>query len=540
MKTSPNNRQLAVGYKDGVVRLFDLNSRECLFTFSGHKSAVTCLAFDTDGMRLVSGAKDTNIIVWDTVSEAGLYRLSGHKGPITKCCFLEQQNILISSSLDTLVKFWDLDTQHCFKTLVGHRSEVWDMVVMKNDRYLVTGCGDSELRVWKPQFPDSEEEEEDPKTTQKKSRTDPNEEGEAEEEEEHADDSILKCTKIGTILRQGRDRVLSMVTDPSRSILSCHGMDSIVELFRFHDEEEIQKIFSKRQRKFKKQNPDSTEELTVALQDEVLRIKSVQASAKVKAIDVYLSAKGDLRILALLRGNSFEIHEVDTVVSSKKDATKVATISIPGHRTDVRALCFSSDKIALASASGESLKIWNRSSQNCIRTMPCDYALAILFAPGDRNVIVATKTGKLQIFDIAAGRLLEEIPAHEGETWAVAMSPDLRGIASGGADKSVKFWQFELVVDQVEEAGGHGKRMSLAHTKTLQLEEDVLCVRFSPDQRLIAVSLLDSTVKIFFVDTLKFFLSLYGHKFPVLCMDISYDSTTIITGGADRNIKIWG
>ena len=540
MKTSPNNRQLAVGYEDGVVRLFDLNSGECLVTFSGHKSAVTCLAFDTDGMRLVSGAKDTNIIVWDTVSEAGLYRLSGHKGPITKCCFLEQQNILISSSLDTLVKFWDLDTQHCFKTLVGHRSEVWDMVVMKNDRYLVTGCGDSELRVWKLRFPDSEEEEEDPKTTQKKARTDPNEEGEAEEEEEHADDSILKCTKIGTILRQGRDRVLSMVTDPSRSILSCHGMDSIVELFRFHDEEEIQKIFNKRQRKFKKQNPDSTEELTVALQDEVLRIKSVQASAKVKAIDVYLSAKGDLRILALLRGNSFEIHEVDTVVSSKKDATKVATISIPGHRTDVRALCFSSDKIALASASGESLKIWNRSSQNCIRTMPCDYALAILFAPGDRNVIVATKTGKLQIFDIAAGRLLEEIPAHEGETWAVAMSPDLRGIASGGADKSVKFWQFELVVDQVEEAGGHGKRMSLAHTKTLQLEEDVLCVRFSPDQRLIAVSLLDSTVKIFFVDTLKFFLSLYGHKFPVLCMDISYDSTTIITGGADRNIKIWG
>lgn len=339
-----------------------------------------------------------------------------------------------------------------------------------------------------------------------------------------------------------------MVTDPSRTILSCHGMDSIVELFRFHDEEEIQKIFSKRQRKFKKQNPESTEELTVALQDEVLRIKSVQASGKVKAIDVHVSTKGELRLLALLRGNSFEIHVVDTKVSNKNDATKVGALSIPGHRTDVRALCFSSDKIALASASGESLKIWNRGSQNCIRTMACDYALSILFATGDRNVIVATKTGKLQIFDIAAGRLLEEIRAHEGEAWTVAMSPDLRGIASGGADKSVKFWQFELVVDKaVEEEDedgqmrGHGgKRMSLTHTKTLQLEEDVLCVRFSPDQRLIAVSLLDSTVKIFFADTLKFFLSLYGHKFPVLCMDISYDSTTIITGGADRNIKIWG
>lgn len=539
MRTSPNQRQIAVGYEDGVVRLFDLNSGECLVTYSGHKSAVTCLAFDSEGMRLVSGAKDTNIIIWDTVSEAGLFRLSGHKGPITKCCFLENQNILISSSTDTLVKFWDLDTQHCFKTLTGHRSEVWDMVIMKDDRYLVTGCGDSELRVWKIRIAGTEEEEEASKATPKRNKTDLNEEEEDDKEEE-GDDSILTCTKIGTILRQGRERVVSLTTDSSRTLLACHGMDAIVELFRFHTEEEIKTIFGKRQRKFKKKNPDSTQELTIALQDEVLRIKSVQASGKVKAIDMFLSDKGELRLLVLLRGNLFEVHAVDTIVSANTETTKVAGVSLPGHRTDVRALCFSSDKIALASASGESLKIWNRSSQNCIRTMPCDYALAVLFATGDRNVIVATKTGKLQIFDIATGRLLEEIYAHEGEAWSIAMSPDLRGIASGGADKKVKFWQFELVADIVDETGSRGKRMSLTHSKTLQLEEDVLCVRFSPDQRLIAVSLLDSTVKIFFVDTLKFFLSLYGHKFPVLCMDISSDSTTIITGGADRNIKIWG
>ena len=122
--------------------------------------------------------------------------------------------------------------------------------------------------------------------------------------------------------------------------------------------------------------------------------------------------------------------------------------------------------------------------------MACDYALAILFATGDRNLIVATKTGKLQIFDIAAGRLLEEIAAHEGEAWTVTISPDLQGIAGDGADKSVKFWQFELVVDSSVEKEEEddddvqirgGKRMSLTHTKTLQLEEDVLCVRFSPD-----------------------------------------------------------
>jgi len=47
-------------------------------------------------------------------------------------------------------------------------------------------------------------------------------------------------------------------------------------------------------------------------------------------------------------------------------------------------------------------------------------------------------------------------------------------------------------------------------------------------------------VQVFFMDTLKFFLSLYGHKLPVLTMDISSDSTLLISGSADKNIKIWG
>ena len=63
---------------------------------------------------------------------------------------------------------------------------------------------------------------------------------------------------------------------------------------------------------------------------------------------------------------------------------------------------------------------------------------------------------------------------------------------------------------------------------------------YLPVGKLIAVSLLDSTVKVFFTDSLKFFLSLYGHKLPVLSMDVSSDSTLLVTGSADKNIKIWG
>jgi len=84
------------------------------------------------------------------------------------------------------------------------------------------------------------------------------------------------------------------------------------------------------------------------------------------------------------------------------------------------------------------------------------------------------------------------------------------------------------------------KRLGLTHQQTLRMSDSVLALKFSKDGKFLAVALLDNTVKVFFADTLKFFLSLYGHKLPVMSLDISSDSTLLISGSADKNIKIWG
>lgn len=47
-------------------------------------------------------------------------------------------------------------------------------------------------------------------------------------------------------------------------------------------------------------------------------------------------------------------------------------------------------------------------------------------------------------------------------------------------------------------------------------------------------------LQVYFLDSLKYYLSLYGHRMPVLCMDISSDGDLLVTGSADKNIKIWG
>jgi len=57
LAASPDKQHLAVGYNDGTIRIFVLKTGQSDVTFSGHKSGITALNYDHNGMRLVSGSK---------------------------------------------------------------------------------------------------------------------------------------------------------------------------------------------------------------------------------------------------------------------------------------------------------------------------------------------------------------------------------------------------------------------------------------------------------------------------------------------------
>uniref|UniRef100_A0A3P8VK69 WD repeat-containing protein 3 n=1 Tax=Cynoglossus semilaevis TaxID=244447 RepID=A0A3P8VK69_CYNSE len=538
---SPDGVHIAVGYEDGAVRIFNLMNGESNVSFNGHKSAVTVIRYDVLGARLVTGSKDTDVIVWDIINECGLYRLRGHKDVITQALFVKDKNLLVTSSKDNFVKWWDLDTQHCFNTMVGHRSEVWGMVLLNQESRLLTGSADSELRAWDIQYIQEEKAEGEPQEKKGKTLLDDDDDDDDKDADEGVEERILRCKKAGSILREARDRVVSLTMDTRARVIACHGNDSVLELFSVLTEEEVKKKMAKKLKKVKKKAAKAQEDggeeagepvVEKMLKDEIVRLVNIKASSKIRSVPC---GGNELKLALLLQNNTVETYSLK-MSDKTPTANKTARLTLGGHRTDVRTLAFSSDNLAVLSASGDTVKVWNRSTLQVIRTMSCEYALCSLFVPGDRQIILGTKTGKLQIFELASGSLLETVDAHNGALWSLCLAPDQRGIVTGSADKTVKFWEFELVKDE----GSGQKRLTVKHTRTLQLEEDVLCVKFSPDHRLLAVSLLDCTVKIFYTDTLKFFLSLYGHKLPVLCLDISHDSMIIATGSADRNVKIWG
>jgi len=73
------------------------------------------------------------------------------------------------------------------------------------------------------------------------------------------------------------------------------------------------------------------------------------------------------------------------------------------------------------------------------------------------SCLCLVKCGHLQIFDVGSSDMVEEVEAHEGPVWGISLTPDRRGVVTGSADKTVKFWEFELTSPN---KGAHGGKRS--------------------------------------------------------------------------------
>ena len=65
-------------------------------------------------------------------------------------------------------------------------------------------------------------------------------------------------------------------------------------------------------------------------------------------------------------------------------------------------------------------------------------------------------------------------------------------------------------------------------------------IKFTPNGKHFVFSLLDQTMKVCYLDSMKLSLNLYGHKLPILSFDISSDNSLLVSASADKNIKLWG
>ena len=552
---------MAVGHADGAIRIWDALSGQVVVSFNGHRSAVMHLQFDTEGARLASGSKDTDIIVWNLLSESAEYRLRGHKDQITGLAFIRtpvsrpqsphtdeavdvsteveefEEKYLLSTSKDALVKLWDLSSPHCIETHVAQTNgECWALGMNPDGDGCITAGNDGELKVWSLDLAGLAEFGTSIAAQSKKQ-------------------DIIKSQ--GILHRQGKDRTTGITFHPKQDYIAVHGSEKAVELWRIRSNEEVHRHMQRKKRRRREKAAAAGETLAPEAEDAIgtpevgdvfVSYVMVRTGGKVRSVDWSLAGSRSNKNLQLVTSTTNNQVEVYTITPHQKLASgreapeynRSLAVELPGHRTDVRTLSLSSDDRMLASASAGQLKVWNLKSQTCLRTLECGQALCSAFLPGDRIVLVGTKTGELELYDISTSTLIETIQAHDGAIWTLAVNPDGRSVVTGSADKSAKFWRFDIVEENIPGTRRTTQRLKLTQTRELKVADDVLSLCFSPDGKLLALSTLDNTVKVYFNDSLKLFLTLYGHKLPVLNISISADSKLIATCSADKNVRVWG
>jgi WD40 repeat protein len=84
------------------LKVWDLETGECLRTLQEHRGMVTAVALHSDGRRAVSGNKDGTVKVWDLETGECLRTLVGHTRGVTAMALHADGRRAVSAGKDAM------------------------------------------------------------------------------------------------------------------------------------------------------------------------------------------------------------------------------------------------------------------------------------------------------------------------------------------------------------------------------------------------------------------------------------------------------
>ncbi len=114
---TPDGTKIISCSSDNVLKLWDMETGECLATLAGHTRAVISVAAAPDGRTVVSASADNTINVWDVPSGERRRTLEGHTDIVSVAAISPDGRVIVSGSMDGTLKAWDRTTGACSWTI---------------------------------------------------------------------------------------------------------------------------------------------------------------------------------------------------------------------------------------------------------------------------------------------------------------------------------------------------------------------------------------------------------------------------------------
>ncbi len=145
---SPDGKQLAVAGKAGIVRVFDTDSWQEVWSADTGQGEVNGLAYHPAGTQIVSAGDDGTLRIWDAASRAEILRIHAHPSLAYQVAYSPDGRELISCGKEPVIRVWDPVTGKPMGTFEGHQVAVEAITISANGQFLGSASSDGTTALW--------------------------------------------------------------------------------------------------------------------------------------------------------------------------------------------------------------------------------------------------------------------------------------------------------------------------------------------------------------------------------------------------------
>ncbi|KAG5509393.1 hypothetical protein JKF63_06703 [Porcisia hertigi] len=548
---------LLSGSADGLVKTWDLALRQCLHTVVVSDTQVTAMVADSQGCRLYCGMRENYLKVYNTepllastsqedavILDHGTIPRKYHK-PITTLNFSHDGAYIVGCTSRTVEVFHVLTADAVKKKLYRKR---------KRRRGT---AGDGDERADKEAVAGSKG-----KTDKKKEKPE-SKTGNPVDENDDVQDSEGDDGEPAALSRDGTADATATPTE-------------VIPLRVFFLTQKIRSVHFV--------PPTAREQLSEA---DTLHIAVIYNNNTMETFTTSLTTSDR-------EGAS---------VLTLADLKLRHTFDWKGHHSDIRELLFVDTDTALLSMSKEKVMMWSltvkshllesdhldnhdfydakeeniarvdfKGALNSVGSVDVEDATC-MSAISSLVCCTGQQDGSVLLLDVASSVVLFRDPAiHVGGVKHIVRKPNGSGFVTLGADRRLLLWSVGLTEekkgaqkasssgtgqkkakavstdggggggggDDAVTSGAGGSGATLVQEQEIELTEAPLCASFSPDGRFFGVGLQTNNIQLFFADTMKPYLSLFGHKLPPTSLSFSSDGALVASVGMDKSLRFWG
>lgn len=505
------------GYDNGVLKVWNLDSGECIKFLEAHPSAVTSVALSEDGQLAVSGYNDGIVKIWKLDSCECIKVLEAHIHEYIDPLNPDWQEMGITSNIESILS--DEDRRGIFSGQVSALS------LSADGRFLVSGSLGGNIRVWHL------------------------ESGVCLKYLEDHSDAInaLAINNNGLIVSGSADQTLRARSRDYNWILTGH--TNTVASVAVSDGGDFA-VSGSKDKTLRVWNLD-TGECTKVLEGHTNFVTSVAVSSDLR-IAVSGSEDKTLRVWNLESGECIKV--------------------LQGHSDSAFILALSADgRVAVSGSCDETLRIWNLEStemldfpKNSSRAVKC------IVTSQDGQVAISNSGNELRVWSLESSECMRILAGHTESVSSIVISEDGRTVASTSFDNTLRVWNLESgeclqVLEGLNDlmtwlSSSSSQRIVISDRRIFCIDDDTLRVwdlqsgeclavlrhkgmveslAVSADRRLAVSGKDNGSIDVWNLETYECIKVLEGHKNLVASVAVSSDGHYAVSGGYDRTLRIW-